>query len=416
MANSRGTPLEGDRGAFDTVDHADLHALDIQNDALLRHLPEPGDAGSYARSDGTNWQRQLGLVLADLIGYVRGAIIRGGAMAWEVLTIGVAGKVLKSNGTDAAWGDVDHSELTGVGASDHHDPVTLSAGAAAILDLSTQEIGLDNQGANTVLAGPVSGADTAPDFRALVSDDLPTHTHTEADITDLDHTDANAIHDNVAGEIHAIADKATPVGADEVVVEDSADSWSKKRVSVTNLLANAAPRSLLFAQTVHLTVANTTDPTNLLYAGRGTKTIEAATFEQGDTLRITLAGDLTDTGTPSPTLTLQLGATVIATVTPTLLGVTAVQWWLSAIITITASGAGGAAHASGMLLYDNGEIIQFSGDDSVDTTAALEVGVIWEWDVANIANSIESHHGMVELLSAEGLAPVAPTELTAVEV
>ncbi|KKN05988.1 hypothetical protein LCGC14_1081870 [marine sediment metagenome] len=48
-------------------------------------------------------------------------------------------------------------------------------------------------------------------------------------------SDAAAIHDDVAGEIVAIAEKTTPVANDEVVVEDSADSNNKKSVKISNL-------------------------------------------------------------------------------------------------------------------------------------------------------------------------------------
>lgn len=48
-------------------------------------------------------------------------------------------------------------------------------------------------------------------------------------------TDADAIHDNVAGEIAAVTEKATPVAADLVLIEDSEDSNNKKRVQVGNL-------------------------------------------------------------------------------------------------------------------------------------------------------------------------------------
>lgn len=61
------------------------------------------------------------------------------------------------------------------------------------------------------------------------------HTHTESDITDLDHTDPNAIHKNVAGEISTVAEKASPVSADLLLIEDSADSNNKKRVQIGNL-------------------------------------------------------------------------------------------------------------------------------------------------------------------------------------
>jgi hypothetical protein len=64
---------------------------------------------------------------------------------------------------------------------------------------------------------------------------LGNHEHTEAEITDLDHTDVNAIHDNVAGEIDALAEKATPVDNDLIIIEDSAASNAKKKVYIGNL-------------------------------------------------------------------------------------------------------------------------------------------------------------------------------------
>ena len=60
-------------------------------------------------------------------------------------------------------------------------------------------------------------------------------TLTEAHISDLTHTDAVAIHDNVASEISAVTEKVSPVNADLVLIEDSADSNAKKRVQVGNL-------------------------------------------------------------------------------------------------------------------------------------------------------------------------------------
>ena len=44
-----------------------------------------------------------------------------------------------------------------------------------------------------------------------------------------------ALHDNIASEIWGIAEKDTPVDADIVVIEDSADSWAKKKVELGNL-------------------------------------------------------------------------------------------------------------------------------------------------------------------------------------
>jgi len=58
------------------------------------------------------------------------------------------------------------------GGIDVHDAVTLDADAAVLLDLTGQEIGLDTQTANTVLAGPTTGAANEPTFRALVEADI----------------------------------------------------------------------------------------------------------------------------------------------------------------------------------------------------------------------------------------------------
>jgi len=143
-------------------------------------------------------------------------------------------------GDRASWETGDtHSDDWDTGDS-HHAATTIGTDAAELLELSGQEIQFVAQAANTFLAGPVSGADADPTFRAVVTDDLPAHTHIESDITDLDHTDASAIHDDVAGEIHAIDAKATPVDADELVIEDSEALWVKKRVALSDLPTGAS--------------------------------------------------------------------------------------------------------------------------------------------------------------------------------
>lgn len=48
-------------------------------------------------------------------------------------------------------------------------------------------------------------------------------------------SDTTAIHDDTAGEIVAITEKVLPVGADVIIIEDSADSNNKKKVQIFNL-------------------------------------------------------------------------------------------------------------------------------------------------------------------------------------
>jgi hypothetical protein len=53
-------------------------------------------------------------------------------------------------------------------------------------------------------------------------------------------SDTSAYHDNEADEIHTTTAKGTPVGADVLVIEDSAAGWVKKRIAISGLPA-AAP-------------------------------------------------------------------------------------------------------------------------------------------------------------------------------
>lgn len=68
------------------------------------------------------------------------------------------------------------TEHTAIGdSSPHHAAVTLDATTHAddVLGLTGQEITLDDQAANAVFAGPVSGAPAPPTMRALVDADIP---------------------------------------------------------------------------------------------------------------------------------------------------------------------------------------------------------------------------------------------------
>ena len=72
----------------------------------------------------------------------------------------------------------------------------------------------------------------------------------ESQISDLDHDDTDAIHDNVAGEIAAIANKATPVDADFLVIEDSAAANAKKHITIGDLPGAAEVNDLTAAVTL----------------------------------------------------------------------------------------------------------------------------------------------------------------------
>ena len=84
---------------------------------------------------------------------------------------------------------------------------------------------------------------TAPDDLLIIEDSADGYAKKAVKVsavaTTAGSTDANAIHKNVAGEINGILTKATPAQSDVLVIEDSADSWNKKKVTVSALPAPA---------------------------------------------------------------------------------------------------------------------------------------------------------------------------------
>jgi len=52
-------------------------------------------------------------------------------------------------------------------------------------------------------------------------------------------TDEDAIHDNKAGEIHAITEKTPLAAGDEILIEDSANSYNKKRALISAITFTA---------------------------------------------------------------------------------------------------------------------------------------------------------------------------------
>lgn len=70
--------------------------------------------------------------------------------------------------------------------------------------------------------------------KQIVASDFATagHTHT--------YYDANAIHDNEANELSALTNKATPAAADVLLIEDSAASYVKKKLLISALPGGGA--------------------------------------------------------------------------------------------------------------------------------------------------------------------------------
>jgi len=133
-------------------------------------------------------------------------------------------------------------------------------------------------------------------------------TITESQISDLSHTDSTAIHDNVSGEISLITEKTTPVNADLVIIEDSADSNNKKRVQVGNLPGGGGASTLSDLTDTSITTPSSGD--SLVYQAGNYTDIVSMQFlnhrykldELAGTTATDSEGSLDGTYTNSPTL------------------------------------------------------------------------------------------------------------------
>ncbi len=106
----------------------------------------------------------------------------------------------------------------------------------------TVDDGADSTAIHDNVAGEISvvGEKLAPvsgDF-ILIEDSADSNNKKRIQVGNLPGgggTDPNAIHDNVDGEINAIAAKASPVGADLLIIEDSEATFAKKKATVDQI-------------------------------------------------------------------------------------------------------------------------------------------------------------------------------------
>lgn len=124
-----------------------------------------------------------------------------------------------------------------------HTASTLALLNALISDATVDDVTATRTPSSHAVGGAEHSASTLAALNALVSDATlddssatrtPTaHTHPNADLTQVpgDGIDTSAIHDDTAGEILAVTLKAVPLGADVVLIEDTAAGNAKKRTT-----------------------------------------------------------------------------------------------------------------------------------------------------------------------------------------
>jgi hypothetical protein len=177
---------------------------------------------------------------------------------------------------------------------------------------------------------------------------------------------------------------------------------------------------LLYSQTVDETVANTTSESDLMLAGRGSKTIPANELAVGSVLRLSATGVVSNTSTPTLNIKVTLGGTTICSTGAftTASGMSNHGWRLEVELVCRVTGGSGTGEVIGGGTFEYGDGNQHDvggGNPTVDTTAANELMITATWGTADASNTITCETAVIEHLNPENLALVGPSGLTATE-
>ncbi len=147
---SKGTPLPGDRAAWNDVDNADYHAKDIADDSLNHHLVDftTGEAGYALVWNGTAWT--LRALQHVVTAFWRGTVSATPGVMRIPNTFGVDLKITKVRldantppATDPLIADV-HEDGTTIFTNQAHRPqiaVSAYTGESTTIDDSTWHAG-----------------------------------------------------------------------------------------------------------------------------------------------------------------------------------------------------------------------------------------------------------------------------------
>lgn len=168
---------------------------------------------------------------------------------WIIAYTGTRGlSEVKDDPSPQLGGDLDRNgfDITGYTAS--RALQTSVAGAIEVSAVTSTELGYSS-GVTSAIQTQIDGKEPAftkntafnKDFGAIAG------TVCEGDDSRLsdNRTDADAIHDNVSGEISLITEKTAPVGADLILIEDSAATNAKKRIQIGNLPGSSINDNLI---------------------------------------------------------------------------------------------------------------------------------------------------------------------------
>jgi len=155
--------------------------------------------------------------------------------------------------------------------------------------------------------------------------------------------------------------------------------------------------------TANISVSNTASETTCAKSF----TIPGGSMVAGSMYRVKLAGTLASTGTPTLTLKLKYGSTIMATCAVTFSSAASSKFWAEGMFTCLVSGASGTLNGSLMLQAPtvnttfsaaNSIPVDSVQQTGISTTSNQALTVTATWSAASSSNTVTTHNTTVEQL------------------
>jgi len=172
----------------------------------------------------------------------------------------------------------------------------------------------------------------------------------------------------------------------------------------TFILQEQLPDMILFDATANKTIGNSNTETTLIGTGVGSLILPASFLTAGKVLRLTAYGFISTTGTPTVTVKLKFGSTIICSsgAVTTGSGISNLVFAVDLLLTCRTVGASGTVISAGEVQIGavNAGLYPTSGTTVVvDTTGTLAVDLTEQWGAVDPANTLTVTNFTLEKLN-----------------
>jgi len=212
-------------------------------------------------------------------------------------------------------------------------------------------------------------------------------------------------YDNAALQFRIRDGGALVLTALNISQTDTGDFWHDTNTKALKFWPGTTVHTVpgvIATQTSDVTIASTAAETTALGTVTGTKTLAAAFFVAGKTVRCTARGYVSNTGTPTLEAKAKLGSTALVTTgaITTASGLSNTGWELIVEMTCRTTGASGTVMAQGVLRI--GTTIYpmvATAATTIDTTGSLAADVTITWGTSSGSNTLTCSNFSLEVLN-----------------